>query len=367
MSHYFRTATKCDLTMASKAPMPLYNDGTTVATVDTVADSPLHATTIDTVPNTTLIGDEFQRSRAALDGPRHEDIRLSVKREANVLQHLSRREEQQRQRALEEAALNEKLIASIQTARGNDVLHEHADIEDRDAKLLVSSKPVTMELQDAVGSDTQQISMFEKIKIEEARQLRRATLLGPVAQKIDASYGGSIISLYNALTLDTLLQDDTETPPSVLAAAQQNRFILSGAKDQAPPESFKATQIASTQKAEQLAQRLRDVREQEASEDAARSAVRQLRDADSKTVLRETLEQDHVRREYADSSRLLKIAQHHESSLVGAFDVERRTDPLLPHFPDNVKMAMQFSKKPPHPIDVYQAAVRERMSNTELL
>ncbi|CUG89876.1 Hypothetical protein, putative [Bodo saltans] len=368
--------------------MPLYNDSqgnddatncsTTVsdATVTTVAAPARYVR--DDVRDS---DNDFQRSRALLDGPKHEGIRLNVKRESNVLQHLAKREEQQRLRALEEAALTEKLLANIERSRG-----ETSSVEaqlSRTAPTTANTNFSTVATSSATTpapfnvtapslSETKStghsdpIPIFERIKIEEARQLRRETLLGPVAQRMDASYGGSIISLYNALTLETILAEDSSTPPSVRAVAQQQRFILATKTNnddaqQHAPHLFTAARDASYAKREELAQRLQHVRENESREDAARMAVRQLRDADSKTVLRETLEQDHLRREYVDSSRLLKIAQHHESSLLGAFDVERRTDPLLPHFPENVKVAMQFSKKPPHPVDVYQAAVRERM------
>lgn len=383
MSHYFRTAAKCDLSMASKAPMSLYNDDErrvdNSALRSTVAADETIAATATISPTTTLHedADPFKRSRAALDGPSHEAIRLDVKRETNVLSHLARREEQQRLRALEEAALHEKLMAAIQSSRAaeSSVLALTPNHDNTSSVAQVNRHDAVAGVRATADEDTkglpltattgEAIPMFERIKLEEARRLRREGLLGPVAQQVDASYGGSIISLYNALTLDTMLKEDTTTPPSVLAVAQQKQFILPKSTEvrnvDAQPESYAAAHATSAARKAQLAGRLHDLHMFEADEESRRAALRGERDADSTTVLRETMEQDHLRREYAESTRLLRIAQRHESSLLGAFDVERRTDPLLPHFPDNVKAALQFSKKPPHPVDVYQAAVRDRM------
>jgi hypothetical protein len=383
MSHYFRTAAKCDVSVAVKSPVPLYNDPAEEDTSPTKC-----AVSMQEEPASMIAegGDAFQRSRAALDRPLQQDIRRTVKREANVLANLARHQEQQRVRLQEEAKLNEKVLAAVAASRGGDT----GDRKPPDGYAASSPKrnplrtPDNNEVARAplvpfAGHTTtdEEIGMFQRIKVEEARCIRRSDLLGHLADKMDASYGGSIISLYNALTLDAVLAEDPTTPPSVLIAKEASKFIptvpternrgvptsqASGDERLYGEKQFSASDCVSASRNRALKQRLEQLHAEEVAAHEKRAALRGARDHDAMTILQETMEQDHMHREFLEASRLLKLMQHHQSSLVGAFDVENRTDPLLPQMPDDVVQAMRFAKKPPHPVDVYQAAVRDRMA-----
>lgn len=415
MSHYFRSAAKCDVTTAARAPVPLYNE-------DDDAAAPLEDTT-SLSPDSTVSEisrrneSDFQRSRAALDGTIHENIPRDVRRESNILTNLSRREEKDRLRLLQEAKLTNDLMANIRTSSLSTASNEgplEAGFDDFEVSKpppptipagtltpipvpppVSGSTPVAAASVPSHNPEEERpvIPIFERIKMEEARCLHRSTLLGPLAaERIDASYGGSIISLYNALTLENVLKSDTQTPPSVLAVKEKHQFILKGGQPQLRNPAAAGVVITSAEERDsgmnqvseygaapyqesqdrtatyrkELAARLTGIHTHEEATRQGSAGTRRLKDSDSAKVLREVIDQDHVRREFMEASRLLKIAQHHELSLVGTFDVERpRVDPLLPALPENVQHALQIAKRPPHPVDTYQQAVRERMGASE--
>lgn len=128
MADYFRSAGKCDRSIAAISPVPIYM--TAAAPSEEVETPPITATEEETAAAETLCSsssapgggptamvDQVSLSRAAYDTSHSRAVRLDIQRENNVLIHLAKREEKEKRRLAEVARLTQELIERVKEER----------------------------------------------------------------------------------------------------------------------------------------------------------------------------------------------------------------------------------------------------------
>ena len=402
---YFRSALKCDRTVAAASPLPLYdvpaNDDTSAAQPSADGALPQQVGRAAAAS----LHDSVRCSRSAYDTAHSSDVRIAAKRETNVLVHLAEREAADKRRAEEVERLTERLLVRLKEERlagipdecgeeskrhnppRGEMSSKEADVDEGGEENSIlqqtirhqTARELTVLVKSVLSNKTEAsrssgghprsvlepcppVEFFDRIKIEEERVLRN---------QLVAKRPGGIAALYNSITLDRALHPPAlglnssislSSPPSVAVQEEPLASAIIPAKVSELVSAgcgAKELQRVKDRRAEDAARiqdKLRDLRRQDEEELEHRRQRAMQVDHERQTMLSELVAQDLVRQE----TRRLEKQSVDEliSSRAAASSFINLSGPLSG---DVLKSLLVAQRKPMHPVDVYQQTVRAEM------